>query len=779
MAEDESSSVIYDSDEEGAQNYKEGGYHIVELNDVFLDRYIVVQKLGWGHFSTVWLCKDTKYNTYVAMKIQKSATHYTEAAYDEIDILMQVSNKVEDPRWLGALEKNLSPSEYDEVKTAGAARNYCYVVQLLNSFVHFGPNGKHVCMVFEVLGVNLLEVIKHYNYRGVPLPIVRAIARQVLIGLDYLHRICSIIHTDLKPENVLVQLTQAQINDVLAHGKITNLPLKPVETWTELTERNFATSAEREAFLKKEKKKLKKKRYRERKKKKQLEATTAAPALPEPQAIEVPKPVEVKAAPEEVKEVAEGDATKPQENGIGKKKRKNRKRVRRKKNKQKAEDALQQEAELLQEQRQDEEERQVEEERLEEEARLEEDARIEEEERLEEEARLEVEARLEEEERLEELTRLQEGSLEEEERLEENQYSDEQNEEPPQDLYDRADPYDIDDEVDRELAIDYNQLTRPSDRFDNSDYERERLEDWEDDPNAERSQPLSASELAGDDPERLNGPVMKSVVQHLPPIDENIKIKIADLGNACWFDHHFSSEIQTRQYRSPEVMLGVSYNASADMWSFACMIFELCTGDFMFEPKGGPEFSKEDDHLAQMIEALGKMPKSFALSGSQSKKFFDSNGRLRKVEQLKFWPLRDVLMEKYGFKQSEAKALSDFLLPMLAYQPEKRASAEECLKHYWLDMPSNYDTRMNESEYAALMEQLELKQAEVKVRVMRGEHLSSPESAREGSPWDASVEDNYDRTDSDSEKGVEEQPVFEEVTEYHERMAKIRALLIS
>ena len=62
-------------------------------------------------------------------------------------------------------------------------------------------------MVFEVLGVNLLEIIKRYEYKGVPLPICRKIAIQVLIGLDYLHRICGIIHTDLKPENVLVQLT--------------------------------------------------------------------------------------------------------------------------------------------------------------------------------------------------------------------------------------------------------------------------------------------------------------------------------------------------------------------------------------------------------------------------------------------------------------------------------------------------------------------------------------------------------------------------------------------
>ena len=38
-----------------------------------------------------------------------------------------------------------------------------------------------------------------------------------------------------------------------------------------------------------------------------------------------------------------------------------------------------------------------------------------------------------------------------------------------------------------------------------------------------------------------------------PKIDENVRVKIVDLGNACWTHHHFTSKIQTRQYRSPEV----------------------------------------------------------------------------------------------------------------------------------------------------------------------------------------------------------------------------------
>lgn len=58
-----------------------------------------------------------------------------------------------------------------------------------------------------MLGDNLLALIKAYNYRGIPIPIVRRIAKQVLVALDYLHTTCHIIHTDLKPENIM--LTQA------------------------------------------------------------------------------------------------------------------------------------------------------------------------------------------------------------------------------------------------------------------------------------------------------------------------------------------------------------------------------------------------------------------------------------------------------------------------------------------------------------------------------------------------------------------------------------------
>jgi serine/threonine-protein kinase SRPK3 len=53
---------------------------------------------------------------------------------------------------------------------------------------------------------------------------------------------------------------------------------------------------------------------------------------------------------------------------------------------------------------------------------------------------------------------------------------------------------------------------------------------------------------------------------------ETISVKIADLGNACWVGHHFTNDIQTRQYRSPEVILGGKWGASTDVWSMAAMV---------------------------------------------------------------------------------------------------------------------------------------------------------------------------------------------------------------
>lgn len=171
------------ADEEDSEDYCKGGYHPVQVGEEYKDgKYTIVRKLGWGHFSTVWLSRDNNTGKHVALKVVRSAAHYTETALDEIKLLKKVVDANKDH--------------------PGRA----HVVSLLDSFNHKGPNGVHVCMVFEVLGENLLGLIKRWNHRGIPMPLVKQITKQVLLGLDYLHRECGIIHTDLKPENVLIEI---------------------------------------------------------------------------------------------------------------------------------------------------------------------------------------------------------------------------------------------------------------------------------------------------------------------------------------------------------------------------------------------------------------------------------------------------------------------------------------------------------------------------------------------------------------------------------------------
>jgi serine/threonine-protein kinase SRPK3 len=141
------------------------------------------------------------------------------------------------------------------------------------------------------------------------------------------------------------------------------------------------------------------------------------------------------------------------------------------------------------------------------------------------------------------------------------------------------------------------------------------------------------------------------------------------------------------------VLIGAKYNASADLWSLACMLFELAVGEFLFEPRKGSNYGKNDDHIAQMMELLGRMPRDMALGGIRSSRFFKRSGQLRRITGLNYWPLKKVLSEKYKFNDKEATALADFLLPMLRWDPNKRATAEQMLKHPWLTMEPEYNVK--------------------------------------------------------------------------------------
>ncbi|KAJ3596038.1 hypothetical protein NHX12_002447 [Muraenolepis orangiensis] len=530
--------------------------------DLFNGRYHVIRKLGWGHFSTVWLCWDIQVKNFVAMKVVRES--------DPVD------------------------------------PNKDMVVQLIDDFKISGVNGIHVCMVFEVLGHHLLKWIIKSNYQGLPL---------VLQGLDYLHSKCKIIHTDIKPENILMCVDDAFV-------------------------RRMA-----------------------------VEATEWQKAGAPP-----PSGSAVSTAPQ-IKLPSTADA------------------------------------ELL-------------------------------ERRLQEIEALEREAdRLEDPAEAGEGAGGEEGGQEkgdeevkgEEEKKEDQRKGDtgEEDGKPP-----RSSPYPapypasypapppstlLCPLVESELSY-----TDRDNSLSSSGYEMCNGEPAERGHRATGGAPRfpelpldpePGSPVATGDTPKVRARAADLLVNPLDPCNaDSIRVKIADLGNACWVHKHFTEDIQTRQYRSIEVLIGAGYSTPADIWSTACMAFELATGDYLFEPHSGEDYSRDEDHIAHIIELLGCIPRHFALSGKYSREFFNrrdhialisellgrvprklfiagkysreffsKKGELRHITKLKPWSLYDVLVEKYGWSQEDASHFTHFLLPMLEMVPDKRASASDCLVHPWLN----------------------------------------------------------------------------------------------
>ena len=590
------------SEDEGLSSYKVNGYHPVHIGEVLLERYIIMQKLGYGHFSTAWLALDTKFGNYVAIKIQKSAQQYIDAAYDEVEILQELGKHNFDKEWIASLREYYKDDK-DKLADIETAEN-SKVVQLLNSFIYHGQNGRHFCMVFEIVGVTLLELIKRYNYKGIPLPYIRIITKQILIGLDFLHRMCHIIHTDLKPENVLVCLTKDELREIQSTGHLT---IQKTDKKKKAKNKNVN---ETKNYMEEEKtstisgKQLRKKRQKFRKK-------------------QIKKMEKMGMSPQEIEK--------------------------------KMNEIMKQKKGAIQEK---------------------------------EEENIDVDNfdidELIERPRVSSVPKINinMNNPKEEENYNFQYEDDEENfmENNNMPLYD-INLMEYGKNLQRYLK-EKNRILH------DEDYRRNMIE----------KNNILSSEVNDQEKEKMMKKLSEKMSRRGPEIDPSIEVKICDIGNACWFNHHFSTIIQTRQYRSPEVILGINYNETSDIWSLACMLFELATGDFLFEPRKGETFSKNDDHLAQIIEAVGKMPKNFALSGLDSYKYFDKNGKLRRIKNLIYFPIKDILVKKYNFKEKEAQAFSDFLMPMLEYYPDKRASARELLKHPWLNMPADFDYKISEIE---------------------------------------------------------------------------------
>ena len=113
-------------------------------------------------------------------------------------------------------------------------------------------------------------------------------------------------------------------------------------------------------------------------------------------------------------------------------------------------------------------------------------------------------------------------------------------------------------------------------------------------------------------------------------------------------------------------------------------MFELVTGEYLFQPKNSIKYSKDADHLAQIVELLGHFPRTL-MRGKYAENLFNKRGEIRGIKTLNIWLLKDVLIEKYHMAEDDARDLAQFLGPMLEIDIKRRASAKDCLRHPWLN----------------------------------------------------------------------------------------------
>lgn len=136
--------------------------------------YRIVDLLGQGTFGQVVKCVREDNGEVVAVKVVKNLPAYFHQARVEVGILQMLNARSE-------TDKN-------------------HIVKLLDYFVF----EKHLCLTFELLGINLYELIRHNHYKGLSINLLRLFVRQILVALMVL-RESNVVHCDVKPENILLK----------------------------------------------------------------------------------------------------------------------------------------------------------------------------------------------------------------------------------------------------------------------------------------------------------------------------------------------------------------------------------------------------------------------------------------------------------------------------------------------------------------------------------------------------------------------------------------------
>ncbi|KAL1842010.1 hypothetical protein VTJ49DRAFT_6176 [Mycothermus thermophilus] len=156
------------------------------------------------------------------------------------------------------------------------------------------------------------------------------------------------------------------------------------------------------------------------------------------------------------------------------------------------------------------------------------------------------------------------------------------------------------------------------------------------------------------------------------------EIKVIDFGSSCFEHEKVYTYIQSRFYRSPEVILGMNYGLPIDMWSLGCILAELYTGVPIFPGEN------EQEQLACIMEVFGPPEKHLIEKSTRKKLFFDSMGKPRLTVSSKGRRRRPSSKTLQQVLKCDDEAFLDFVARCLRWDPDRRMKPEEAIRHEFI-----------------------------------------------------------------------------------------------
>ena len=156
------------------------------------------------------------------------------------------------------------------------------------------------------------------------------------------------------------------------------------------------------------------------------------------------------------------------------------------------------------------------------------------------------------------------------------------------------------------------------------------------------------------------------------------EIKVIDFGSSCLENEKVYTYIQSRFYRSPEVILGMTYGMPIDMWSLGCILAELLTGYPIFPGEN------EQEQLACIMEIFGPPEKHLIEKSTRKKIFFDSLGKPRLTVSPKGKRRRPSSKSLQAALKCEDESFLDFITRCLRWDPDRRLKPDEAIQHEFI-----------------------------------------------------------------------------------------------